>query len=413
MKAGVGVASTLAAALALAGCEEAANVYVEPPPAEVTVARPLVRTVTEYLDFTGTTEASEAVQVRARVAGVLEDMHFTPGTVVEAGDLLFTIDPKEYEADLLAVKAERASAEATLTRAETELARAERLFKQKAASDAEVVRWRGEKAVAEAAVQRAEASIARAELDLGYTRITAPISGRVGRNLVDVGNLVGEGEATVLTDIVRYDPMFAYFNLNERDLLRVLEYYRQEVEARGVDPNKEPDSRADIELELALANEEGFAHGGLYDFGESGVDPRTGTMRLRGRFPNGDNPPRLLPGLFARIRMPIAERENALLVSERALGSDQSGRYLLVVNGENVVEKRFVTVDDDRLDGMLRIESGLEREDRVVVRGIQRARPGAEVAPEEVEMSTLATSARDITREAAGAGESTGDAGSG
>ena len=150
--------------LALAGCDDAANVYVEPPPAEVTVARPLVKTVTEYLNFTGTTEASEAVEVRARVPGVLQGMHFTAGTDVEKGQLLFTIDPKEYEANLLAAEAQRASAEATLVRARTELERAERLFKQKAASDAEVVRWRGEAAVAEAAVQSADAAVARKSL---------------------------------------------------------------------------------------------------------------------------------------------------------------------------------------------------------------------------------------------------------
>ncbi len=405
-------AALTTALLALAGCDEAANVYVEPPPAEVTVARPLVRTVTQYLNFTGTTEASEAVEVRARVPGVLQGMHFVPGTDVQKGALLFTIDPKEYEANLLAAEAQRASAEATLVRARTELERAERLFKQKAASDAEVVRWRGEAAVAEAAVQSADARVARAKLDLGYTQVAAPISGRVGRNLVDVGNLVGEGEATVLTDIIRHDPMFAYFALNERDLLQVLEYYRSEVKARGIDVRKDPDSRADIELELALANEEGFPHQGIYDFGESGVDPQTGTLRLRGRFPNGDSPPRLLPGLFARIRMPIAKRENALLVSERALGADQTGRYLLVVNGEDVVEKRAVVVGDDRIDGMLRVESGVETEDRIVVRGIQRARPGAKVAPQEVEMATLATSAG----RGAAAGEAapgTGEAGGG
>lgn len=392
------------AALALAGCE-ASNTYVEPPPAEVTVARPLVRAVTDYLEFTGTTEASGRVEVRARVPGVLRAMHFTPGTEVNEGELLFSIDPAEYEAKLVAAEAEVAAAQASLERAGIELARAERLFEQNAASEAEVVRWRGEQAVARAAVQGAEAAVTRARLDLGYTEIVAPISGRVGRNQVDVGNLVGEGEATVLTDIVDYDPMHAYFNLNERDLLRVMALYRENVEKHDVDPRTDPDSKAKVSIELGLANESGYPHAGVLDFAESGVDPRTGTLRLRGAFPNAEQPARLIPGLFGRIRMPVARREEAMLVSERAIGTDQTGLYVLVVDGSDTVEKRNVMIGQ-LADGLRVIEDGVGAQDRVVVNGLQRARPGATVAPSEIEMATLATTAM----RARATGAETGDA---
>ncbi len=379
-------------ALILAGCEET-NTYVKPPPPKVTVAKPLVKEVTDYLEFTGSTVASERVDVPARVSGVLQSMHFTPGTFVTAGELLFVIDPREYEAQLQAAQAELAAAQAELKRAETEFARAQRLFEKQAGSEAEVVKWQGERDVARAAIQRGQARVDRAKLNLGYTQVTAPITGRVGRNQVDVGNLVGEGQATVLTDITRYDPMYVYFDLNERDLLRVMALFRKAVEEKGIDPETESEVRAEIPLYLGLANEKGYPHEGVYDFGESGVDPETGTIRLRGVFENPGMPPTLIPGLFARVRMPIAQRPDMPLVTERAIGADQSGRFLLVVNSENVIEKRNIQ-QGQLVDGMRVIEEGLQNDDWVVVNGIQRARPGAKVDPEKTEMVSLTASAR-------------------
>ncbi len=392
------IAMILLASGFFAACEQK-NTYVEPPPPKVTVAKPLQQEIIDYLEFTGTTHAFEEVEMRARVAGFLQSMDFTPGTVVEKGDLLFVIDPREYEAELNAAKAELSSAEAQRKRAKIEFERAERLFKQKAGAETDVVKWRGERDVARAAVLRAKAKVEKAGLDLSYTKVTAPISGRASRNFVDIGNLVGEGEPTLLTTVTRYDPMYAYFNLNERDLLKVMAMYRQETKEKGLDPAKDSAARADLTVSLELANEEGYPHQGIVDFAESGVDPATGTLQLRGVFPNPGPSPVLIPGLFTRLRMPVEKRENALLVTERAIGSDQSGRFLLAVNSENVVEKRPIRMGQ-LVDGLRVIEEGLQPDDRVVVNGIQRARPGAKVDPEQTDMNTLTASALKAAAEA-------------
>jgi RND family efflux transporter MFP subunit len=374
-----------------AACEQQ-NTYVEPPPPKVTVAKPLQQEVIDYLEFTGTTHAFEEVEVRARVAGFLQSMDFTPGTRVEKDDLLFVIDPREYEAELNATKAELSSAEAQVKRAKIEFERAQRLFKQKAGAETDVVKWRGERDVARAAVLRATAKVEKAMLDLSYTQVTAPITGRVSRNLVDLGNLVGEGEPTLLTTIIRKDPMYAYFNVNERDLLKVMAMNRKEIEKKGLDPAKDSQAKADMAVFLGLANEAGYPHQGIVDFAESGVDPGTGTLQLRGVFPNPGPAPVLIPGLFTRLRMPVDTREKALLVTERAIGSDQSGRYLLAVNSENVVEKKPIRMGR-LVDGLRVIEEGLQLDERVVVNGIQRARPGAKVDPEQTDMKSLTASA--------------------
>ncbi len=380
------------------GCEQR-NEYRPPPPPKVTIAQPLEQEVVEYLEFTGTTRAFEEAEVRARVSGFLESMHFTAGDMVAKGDLLFVIDPREYEAELHAALAEVESARAQLERARIELDRAQKLFQQKAGAEAEVVKWRGERDIARAAEARANAKVEKARLNLSYTRVTAPISGRVSRNFVDLGNLVGEGKPTLLTTVTRFDPMYVYFNLNERDLLRVMAKYRDEFEQNKAGDSTSSAAKAEIPLFLGLATEEGYPHEGTYDFGESSVDPGTGTLQLRGVFPNPGPVPVLLPGLFSRLRMPIDRRSNALLVTERAIGADQGGRYLLAVDSRNVVEKRLVRMGQ-LVDGLRVIEEGLRPGEWVVVNGLQRARPGAKVDPERVDMASLTASALKAAAEA-------------
>jgi RND family efflux transporter MFP subunit len=376
---------SLAWLLALTACQPTANEYVAPPPPPVTVARPAQRSVTDYLEYTGTTRASETVEIRARVSGFLESMHFEPGTPVRQGDLLFVIDPKPYEARAQIARSDIANNKALLAKAESDYQRKAVAIKKGAVTEADLVAAQADRDAAVASVSAAEAALTQAELDLGYTQVIAHISGRVGRNLVDAGNLVGQSEPTLLTTVTRYDPVYVYFNMNERDLLRMIEIHRARI-ADGESPGNGGLRASKIPLFLGLANEDGHPHRGLMDFAESSVDPSTGTISLRAVFDNPLRPPVLYPGLFARLRLPVAERREALLVRDRAVGADPSGRYVLVVGADNVVEQRPVTLGQLH-DGMRVVLGGLEAGDRVVVNGLQRARPGTEVDPTEVEMA--------------------------
>ncbi len=362
------------------GCGEKSE-YVEPPAPEVTVSKPLVQNVTEYLSFTGTMKAIEEIDIRARAKGFLESVHFEDGDFVTKGQLLFNIDPKPYKAAVESARGRLGKHQAQLERAQKEYQRNLTLFKQNAASEANVVKWKSEVEESKASVVSALAAMDKARLDLGYCTIHSPISGRISRKRVDVGNLVGASEHTLLTTIRQWAPIYVYFSINERDLLRTMKMAR----AQGITADK-PDK---IPLDLALANETGFPHEGHLDFVDATVDPGTGTMQLRGLFDNPGPPYYMMPGMFVRVRLPIAERENALLVTERALGLDQGGRYLLVVNNENKVEQRYVKIGALR-DGMRVIKDGLKPEDWVVVKGIQRAIPGAKVTPQQTQASAPA-----------------------
>ena len=377
-------------AVALIGCQEEKNAFVEPPPPAVTVSTPLQQSVTDYLEFTGTTASVGAVVVRAQVFGILQSMHFEPGTKVKKGQLLFVIDPRPYQAKVALAKGGLAEANAAYDKAESIYWRFEKAGREGAIAEAEVVNAKADRNSAKAGIEAAQAQVEQAELELNYARVIAPISGRVGRNLVDVGNLVGKGEATELTTITKYKPIYAYFHLNEHDLLQVMAVHRNKVKERGADPDNEPDSDLEIPVYLGLTNEEGYPHQGILDYAGSQVKTDTGTIELRAIFTNQGKTVPLIPGLFARLRFPVGTEDDALLVSEEAFGADQQGDFLLVVNKDNVVEKRLVK-PGQVIDGLRVVNEGIVASERVIVNGLQHARPGAKVKPEEKPMRSTAT----------------------
>ncbi len=376
-----GAPIALAAAL-LSGCDEQKNQYVAPPPPKVTVAEPVQQPVTLYLEFTGNTQAFQTVQLQARVEGyLLEDRPFREGDDVKKGDLLFTVQPEQYQAQLQQALADVQAQQAALDHAETELKRYSRLFEQKAAAATDVDNWRYQRDSAKAAFMNAQAQVDLAKLNLSYTRVTAPIDGRMGRRLVDPGNLVGAGgQKTPLADINLIDPIYAYFTINERDLLRVR---KLQQESGAGDYRDKP-----IPAYAGLANDPDYPHEGRIDFAAITLDPTTGTLLLRAVFPNAEG--KILPGLFVRVRVPVGGKPNAILVPEVALGFDQLGRYVLVVNDKNVVERRQVVTGPEE-KGMIVIDSGLHAGERVIVNGLQRAIPGREVSPEVQEAGTSAS----------------------
>lgn len=354
---------------ALTGCDKE-NVYQTPPPPEVTVAYPVERSVKDSFDFTGTTEAVQRVELRPRVSGHLMEIKFEDGQTVNKGDELFLIDPAPFEAELRAAEAQLTKARAARQLARANLERTQELFRRKVTTQQELDVQKAELDSAEAEVDVASAAVEQAKLQLGYTVINAPISGRIGRHLADVGNLIQAEQNLAVIESV--GEIHAYFHVSERDLLRFMEMLRDNEIA---DPTKEQ-----IPLYLGLANEEGFPHVGHLDYRELGIDPGTGTVLRRGIFANDDGT--LIPGLFVRIRATPGKAVDRVLVEERAIGSDQTGDFVLVVNDENKVEQRGVQLGI-AFDGLRVIEKGLQATDRVVVNGLQRARPGAVVSPQE------------------------------
>jgi RND family efflux transporter MFP subunit len=347
------------------------NVYVPPPPPKVTVSHPLSRSVTDYLEFTGNTQAVDTVKLKARVEGYLEKVFFQDGDRVRKGQLLFLIQQNTYEAKLKQAEAEILANKARLEHARTEFERFTRLVKQKAAAQTDVDRWRYERDAAQAAVMASEAQRDLARLNLSYTQVTAPFNGRIGRRLKDPGNLVGAGEETVLAEINRIDPIYVYFNINEQDLLRVQSQSRE---------SEEPAPKQKWPVYFGLANEEGYPHQGYLDFAAITLNPTTGTLLLRGVFPNPDAV--ILPGLFARVRTPVGKPRPALLVPEVDIGYDQLGPYVLVVNDKNVVERRMVKLGA-QVDEYRVVAEGLKGEDWVIVNGLLRAIPGKQVTPQK------------------------------
>jgi membrane fusion protein (multidrug efflux system) len=347
------------------------------------------------------------VEIRARVEGFLQSIKFEEGKAVKKGDLLFVIDPRPFQAvldqaeaaaelaaaSLESAKAELERARAEVKNAEAQLSRAEQAIaaspgavtreeldlRRTAVLTAKAVEDAARAAIASAHAQIAasEAAVTEAELNLSYTQVRSPIDGRAGRKLIDLGNLVGAGEQTLLTSVVRYDPIYAFFAVSESDLLQ----FTREALKQAPPGTSTRELKLDKTIFLGLGDEKGFPHEGKADYADLAVDQSTGTYLVRGVFPNSD----LLipPGAFVRIQCPRQQIE-ATLIDQRAVGRDQSGAYLLVVDENNVVERRPVELGG-KYNGMQAVSGEIGPEDRVIVNGLQRARPGAKVAPQEAE----------------------------
>jgi len=354
-------------ALLAAAC--GGNRYVAPPPPEVTVATPVEREVTSWSEFTGHTAAVESVDVRARIAGYLQQIAFTPGTNVNQGDLLFVIEPDPYRARLDAAKADLAGKEANFQAAEAQLEITRSIYQRNAGSKSDLVAKQETRDLSKAAVDAARAALAQAEIDFSYTHVYAPVAGHIDRNFVDLGNLVGAGQATLLATIVHDDPIYAYFDASERALLEF-----RELQRKGQTITETGKHGAAY---MGLLTEGGYPHEGNVDYVSNRIDPATGTIEVRAVFPNAGH--EIVPGLFVRVRLPRT-REQARLVPDVAIGHDLGGTYVLVVGPDDTVQYRRVRTGE--LDGEMRVvQEGVQAGDRVIVNGLQRARPGSKVKP--------------------------------
>lgn len=374
--------------LAGTGCSGTMPAAVQPQPPKVTVAKPERRSVVEYVEFPGQTAAVGEVEVRARVSGYIVKIHFEDGQEVKQGDVLFEIDPRPYQLALNRATGELEHAKALVQRAKTNLSRAERLRPSGAVSEDECERAVADLKVQQACIQKAEAALDEAELNLEFTRVVSPIDGRVSRRQVTEGNLIqnGSSASTVLTTVVTVDPVYVYFNIEEPTLLR----YEHLGWRAGDQTLFSRIKELKVPVEIGLADEEGFPHAGRLDFVDNQIDPDTGTIRARGRF---DNARYLTPGMFVRVRLPIGPPHEALLVSERAIGTDQARKFLLAVDKDHVVQYREVELGA-LYDGLREVESGLSGDEWVIVQGLQRARPGVKVSPHTAEQRTAETASQ-------------------
>lgn len=368
----------LGAALLLAGCDEKTKQASAPPALPVTVAHPTQRSVTDWDEFTGRFNAVEQVDVRARVTGFVMSVDFKDGAIVKKGDLLYTIDPRQYEAAAEQAQGQLDDAKAKVDLAQKELERATTLIKTQAISENIVDQRNQALAGAQAAQLQADGALKQAKLNVEYTKVVAPITGRVSRHLVSVGNLVqgSESGATLLTSIVSLDPIHVYFDVDERIYQRNSRLWFE---------GKRPSSRdTPNPVQITLTGETKPSHDGKMDFLDNRFDVGTGTLRERAIVDNHDLS--ILPGQFARVRVIASAPYEGLLIPDAAVASDQSRKIVFVVNADNVVEARPVTLGPLD-DGLRVIKEGLKADDRVIVDGLQRARIGAKVAPHEAKAS--------------------------
>ncbi len=335
---------------------------------QVTVTPVLQQSMPVYLDFVGNLRATEEVEIRARVEGYLIKRAFRDGDDINKGDLLFLIDPREYNAELERAQAQLAKDRAALAYARSQVKRYAPLTEQDLSPEDTLENWRTVAKERQGAVKAGEAALKLARLNLSYCTIQAPISGRIGRRLVDVGNLVGAGEETLLATIMQMDPIYVYFSPSERQIFQISRQNQQGT----------------LKVYLTLSGGGAYPHPGKLDFIDNRVDPATGTITMRAVMPNPDK--LLVPGQYANVRLFLGEQPEALLVPERAMGADQGGSYVFVLGPENVVEQRYVQTGLKSQNNLLLVEKGLKKGEQVVVEGMQLLRPGVKVQPKSLSL---------------------------
>jgi len=380
--ASVAVASTVLVALhgSPAGSVRAASAAAQPVAVPVSVAVVTPRATAPWDEFSGRLEAVERVEVRSRVAGAIQEIHFREGALVKQGDLLVLIDPSLYAADVARAEGQVAAAKARVVMTKSDYERGEQLADSRTISQRDVEARINAYQEAQANLKTAEAALKTAELNLSYTEVRAPVSGRVGKLEITVGNLIAAGPgAPLLTTLVSVSPIYASFNADEQVVTRALRTLADDDVSADI---------GRIPVQMGTAATEGTPYQGRMQLIDNQVDPKSGTVRVRAIFDNADG--RLIPGQFARLSMGQPKPEQALLISERAVGTDQNKKFVMVVGTDNKAEYREVALGVS-VDGMRMVTGGLHSGERIVVKGLQRVRPGAVVAPQEVAMDSIST----------------------
>ena len=369
-----------------AGCSKQGTEQTAPPPPPVTVAKPVIKEIVEWDEYTGRTDAVQSVNITSRVSGYLYNITFKAGDIVNQNDLLFVIDPRPYQAAYDQANGQLRQAEAQQKLNNLNLARADELRAKNVIAKQDYDNAVSQKNVSDAQVIAAQAAVEAAQLNLNFTEIKAPVTGRIGREQVTVGNLV-QADSTLLTTLVSVNPIYAYFNVDERSVLKYQQLVRE---------GKLPDARsASVPVYLQLENEKDFPHQGTIDFINNQFDPSTGTLQVRGIFANANG--FLVPGSFVRVRVAGSPRYQGILVTDRAIGSDQGQKFALIVGQNNVVELRPLELGPV-VDGLRVIRKGLTGDESVIINGLVNARPGSKVNPQAGDMNQFTTTQLELQK---------------